>query len=73
MNKYNIPRSIDKDPVYWCFLELECLKLLEKIKKGEKLDSKDLNSNKSFEYDGLESVTENHEKWFGGNKNEDKK
>ena len=38
--------------------------LLYKIKHGYKLDSKDLNSNKSFEYDGLESVTENHEKWF---------
>lgn len=37
------------------------------------LDSKDLNSNKSFEYNGLESVTEKHEKWFGGNKNENKK
>ena len=38
--------------------------LLYKIKHGCKLDSKDLNSNKSFEYDGLESVTEKHEKWF---------
>ena len=38
--------------------------LLYKIKHGYKLDSKDLNSKKSFEYNGLESVTEKHEKWF---------
>ena len=38
--------------------------LLYKIKHGYKLDSKDLNSNKSFECNGLENVTENHEKWF---------
>ena len=38
--------------------------LLYKIKHGYKLDLKDLNSNKSIENNGLESVTENHKKWF---------
>lgn len=65
MNKFNIPRSIDKDP--------SCSDLLEKIKNGEKLDSNDLNSNTSFEYRGLESVTENHKKWFRGYDDENKK
>lgn len=73
MNKFNIPRSIDKDPSYWLYLETMRSDLLEKIKNGEKLDSNDLNSNISFEYRGLESVTENHKKWFRGYDDENKK
>ena len=73
MNKFNIPRSIDKDPSYWLYLETMRSDLLEKIKNGEKLDSNDLNSNTSFEYRGLESVTENHKKWIRGYDDEKKK
>ena len=48
------------------------LDLINKIKKGEKLDSNDLNSNTSNQSNGLESLTEGSEKWYYSN-NDNKK
>lgn len=49
------------------------LDLINKIKKGEKLTSEDLNSNTSNQCNGLESVTEGCEKWFYSSNEKKKK